>query len=93
MESLTTNHGVKSLDEVRRWFFDEGLTVVGWARRHGLPPAAVYALLAGRTRGRRGQAHLAAIALGLKSPRQPGGDLRRDSNKDLQSEGTAMPAG
>lgn len=39
-----------------------------WARAHGFEPAVVFALLSGRTHGRRGQAHLAAVALGLKGP-------------------------
>lgn len=56
-----------TLDEVKQWFFREGLPVNQWARAHGFPPETVYALLAGRTVGRRGQAHRAAVALGLKS--------------------------
>ena len=63
--SITSNQP-KTLDEVKEWFFREGLPVTEWAKAHGFRPEAVYALLAGRTVGRRGQAHRAAIALGLK---------------------------
>lgn len=56
-----------TLDEVKQWFLREGLPVNEWARAHGFTPETVYALLAGRTAGRRGQAHRAAVALGLKS--------------------------
>lgn len=57
----------RTLPEVRDWFFQEGLPVTEWARQHGFRPEAIYSLLAGRTRGSRGQAHRAAVALGLKS--------------------------
>lgn len=60
----STQH--KTPDEVKQWFFREGLPVTEWAQAHGFRPEAVYALLSGRTIGRRGQAHRAAIALGLK---------------------------
>jgi len=93
MESMSAQIGAKSLNEVRRWFFDEGLTVVDWAHRHGFPPAAVYALLAGRTRGCRGQAHRAAVALGLKSSGQAGDDFRQVSCNELKREEESMPAG
>jgi len=74
MNEQSTFSSPRTLAEVRDWFFDEGLTVSDWARQHGLRPDAVYALLAGRTRGKRGQAHRVALALGLKGiPR--GGEL------------------
>jgi gp16 family phage-associated protein len=56
----------RSVQEAREWFEVTGLTVTQWAHDHGFPPSVVYALLSGRTRGRRGHAHRAAVALGLK---------------------------
>lgn len=56
----------RTLQETREWFDETGTTVTDWARAHGFPAATVYALLSGRTRGRRGAAHAAAVALGLK---------------------------
>lgn len=53
-------------EQVRVTFEQSGVTVADWARTHGFPPSVVYALLAGRSRGRRGDAHRAAIALRLK---------------------------
>lgn len=70
-----SSSSLRTLAEVREWFFQEGLAVSDWARRRGFRPEVVYALLAGRTRGSRGQAHLAAVALGLK--RGPG-ETRKD---------------
>jgi gp16 family phage-associated protein len=66
MSASLASNKPKTLNEVKQWFFREGLPVTEWAKAHGFRPEAVYALLAGRTVGRRGQAHRAAIALGLK---------------------------
>lgn len=66
MSASITSNQPKTLDEVNQWFFSEGLAITQWAKAHGFRPEVVYALLAGRTVGRRGQAHRAAIALGLK---------------------------
>lgn len=52
--------------EARDWLLRHGIAVTDWARAHGFEPTVVFSLLNGRTRGLRGQAHLAAIALGLK---------------------------
>ena len=56
----------RTLAEVQEWFFNEGMAVTTWSREHGFRPEVVYALLSGRTKGRRGDAHRAALALGLK---------------------------
>ncbi len=55
-------------EEALNWFRRTGTSVADWAAAHGFEPTVVYALLNRRTRGHRGKAHLAAIALGLKSP-------------------------
>lgn len=55
-----------SIEDVRQRFDAAGVSVSDWACAQGLNPAVVYALLSGRVRGRRGQAHRAAVALGLK---------------------------
>lgn len=52
--------------EARAWLERHGVTATEWARANGFEPAVVYALLSGRTHGRRGHAHHAAVALGLK---------------------------
>lgn len=57
----------RSPEQVKAWLERHGVTATEWARQHGFPPTVVFALLSGRTRGRRGAAHRAAIALGLKS--------------------------
>ncbi len=57
---------VRTLEQARRWFDFHGISIADWALENGFPPAQVYAVLAGRNRGRRGTAHRIAVSLGLK---------------------------
>lgn len=57
----------RTREQANEWFRETGTPVTVWARQHGFAPAVVYALLSGRTCGRRGTAHQAAVALGLKT--------------------------
>ncbi len=57
----------RTREEALAWFDASGTPVSSWAQANGFAPSVVYALLAGRTKGRRGEAHRAAVALGLKS--------------------------
>lgn len=54
--------------EARAWLQRHGVTISEWARANGFKPAVVAALLAGRSQGNWGEAHQAAVALGLRSP-------------------------
>jgi gp16 family phage-associated protein len=56
-----------STSALRQAFEDAGVCVSDWADSHGFARASVYAVLHGRTKGRRGEAHRIAVALGLKS--------------------------
>lgn len=67
--SLTTT---RTPAEAREWLDRHGVTITAWARSHGFKPSVVAALLAGRTRGQWGEAHKAAIQLGLRSPPDEG---------------------
>jgi len=53
-------------EEILAAFDAAGLSVTDWAKAHNFRRQDVYALLSGRTTGRRGEAHRIAIALGLK---------------------------
>ncbi|OYT88747.1 MAG: DNA-binding protein [Burkholderiales bacterium PBB3] len=57
----------KELDDVKQWFYLEGLSVADWARSNGFSHQLTYSLLAGRLRAKRGEAHRIAVALGLKA--------------------------
>lgn len=57
---------LKSHAQVKQEFDRRGWTVRGWAAKHGLSEHVVYEVMRGRFKGRRGQAHKAAVLLGLK---------------------------
>ncbi len=62
---------LKTPSEARAWLLRHGVTISKWARCHGFKPGVVASLLAGRSQGNWGEAHKAAIALGLRSPPAP----------------------
>lgn len=68
-------------------FRSRGETIRGWADRHGFPPSSVYAVLAGRITGVRGQAHHIAVALGLK----PGPGTAAPNSYDPPEKAEAPP--
>ena len=56
----------KTKEEVLADFARKGQSVRGWAIANGLSPAVVRGVLSGRLTGRIGEAHKAAVKLGLK---------------------------
>jgi gp16 family phage-associated protein len=93
-------HSLRTPEEAREWLERHGVPVSDWARAHGFDPTVVFSLLSGRTRGRRGIAYAAAIALGLRAPPSddeapPLDDLRENpshstENSKTQAEGDRM---
>ncbi|WP_413873920.1 DNA-binding protein [Albidovulum sp.] len=59
---------LQSLEQVRRQFAAEGVSVNQWAKARGYRPRTVYAVLSGQLMCSRGASHQIAVALGLKSP-------------------------
>jgi len=57
---------LRTASEVSDWLVRHGVSVTEWARANGFDRSVVYALLNGRTQGRHGKAHHAAVALGMK---------------------------
>ena len=57
---------MKTPDQVRAEFERHGLTIRGWARRHGFSERIVREVLRGRFKGKYGQAHKVAVLLGIK---------------------------
>lgn len=64
MSALTKS--VRTPQEVRADFERRGKTIRQFAREIGVNDRIVYEVLRGRFKGRRGQAHKAAVLLGLK---------------------------
>ncbi|MCL6619952.1 MAG: DNA-binding protein [Thermomonas hydrothermalis] len=57
---------LRTPEQVRAEFDARGQSLRAWARAHRLSPAIVYGVLTGAKKGRRGEAHRAAVLLGLK---------------------------
>ena len=74
----------------RARFHHRGETIRGWALSHGFSPALVYAVLAGRVTGVRGQAHHIAVALGLKSASRAGACSAHAPHPTKKSENAPM---
>lgn len=55
-----------ALETVKQRFYLRGESVAEWARAHRFDERHVYSVLSGRSKATRGQAHLIAVALGLK---------------------------
>lgn len=62
----TVGRKIRTIEEVSAEFSSRGLSVAEWARKHGVRPMAVYDLLQGRSAGKRGESHRAAVLLGIK---------------------------
>lgn len=54
-------------EEARAKLEARGESVAAFARRQKIKPIAVYQVLYGLKKGRRGEAHRAAVALGIKA--------------------------
>ncbi len=54
-------------ESANAWFISHGICKSHWAEAQGIPRMILVDLLRGRLKGLRGEAHRAAIALGLKA--------------------------
>lgn len=57
---------IRTPEEVKREFAEQGVCVADWARERGFPPCRVYDVLNRRSECTRGVAHAIAVELGLK---------------------------
>lgn len=57
---------VKTPDQVKQEFLNNGIPVSDWAAANGFVPQEVYKVLNGQSKGNFGRAHKIAVALGLK---------------------------
>ena len=63
MEGQKLLTAAQALDRLTR----EGLSIAEWAKRNKIGAGSVYAVLSGRSSGRFGVAHKAAVLLGMKA--------------------------
>lgn len=59
-------HALLTPEQARAALDREGKSIADFARQHGLNKNLVSDLLNGRKKGKRGQAHRAAVLLGIK---------------------------
>jgi len=57
---------MKTIEQVKADFRRRGVNVSQWARNHGVGRMAVVDVLRGVRKGHRGEAHKAAVLLGIK---------------------------
>ena len=57
---------LRTRDEAREEIRKRGMTIREWAENNGLTAPIVFEVLGGRKKGRWGQAHKAAVLLGIK---------------------------
>ncbi|USV99107.1 DNA-binding protein [Pseudomonas pergaminensis] len=58
--------GIRTAAQAKAWLEHQGKSVQAFTREHGVDPATTYQVLAGRKKGRRGEAHKVAVLLGMK---------------------------
>lgn len=57
---------LRPLEEIEREFDRRGVSKADWAREHGIRPGVLYEIFSRRSSCKRGEAHRAAVLLGLK---------------------------
>lgn len=67
---------LKTAEEAKAEIRSSGLTITKWSVRNGLAPSIVADVLRGRLQGHYGEAHKAAVLLGMKK-----GEINEDSSE------------
>lgn len=62
----STSQTTRTVEDVKQDFARRGICAADWARAHGIRPGVVYEIFSQRSTCVRGQAHRAAVLLGLK---------------------------
>ena len=58
---------IRTAAEARSELLRKGVSVTGWSKANDLNPVTVFQLLQGKVKGVRGEAHRAAVLLGMKA--------------------------
>lgn len=62
---------MKTTSEVKEEFKRKGLSIAGWAKQHQVSTALTQEILNGRRKAIRGESHVIAVLLGIKSGEIP----------------------
>lgn len=57
---------IRTAAQAKAWLDEQGKSVQQFARENNVDAATTYQVLAGRKKGRRGEAHKVAVLLGMK---------------------------
>jgi gp16 family phage-associated protein len=63
----TTQVTLRTKEQARRWLDEQGLSISEFAAQNNLDRMDICDLLRGKRIGKRGKAHNAAVALGMKT--------------------------
>ena len=66
MKDRAKDSFLRPLEELEREFDRKGISKADWAREHGIRPGVIYEIFSRRSSCKRGEAHRAAVLLGLK---------------------------
>ena len=77
--------GIRTAAQAKAWLEHQGKSVQEFAREHGIDPATTYQVLAGRKKGKRGEAHKVAVLLGMKDGIIPSQATHLVEAKDVDS--------
>lgn len=81
---------ILTAEQARAKLDREGISIAEFSRKHGLNKNLVSDLLNGRKKGRRGEAHRAAVLLGIKEGVvQP--DRKQPPHKEKQEDEKPRP--
>ncbi len=74
--------GTRTAAQAKAWLDQQGKSVQEFARENSIDPATTYQVLAGRKKGRRGEAHKVAVLLGMKIGTIPNTDTRHEEARE-----------
>ncbi|RMO78425.1 hypothetical protein ALQ33_01627 [Pseudomonas syringae pv. philadelphi] len=74
--------GIRTAAQAKAWLEQQGKSVQQFARENNIDPATTYQVLAGRKKGRRGEAHKVAVLLGMKIGIIPGEESGLDKPRE-----------
>ena len=63
---MKANPALRTPAQARKWLRANGISATEWATKHGFSRYTVADLLRGKRKGHRGEAHRAAVSLGMK---------------------------
>lgn len=78
--------GIRTAAQAKAWLDHQGMSVQAFAREHGVDPATTYQVLAGRKKGRRGEAHKVAVLLGMKEGVIPAEVESQGNDQEIYSQ-------